>query len=306
MSLKRHFKKLSDENKGFIFGFVGIIIFSVTPIATKIALGANNNELSAEFITFGRSALAGVLSLTYLFFSKKRIPKIEYLLDFSIIALCITVVFPLTLSLGLIYSTSIHAGVILAFLPLATAILASFYFKQKASLGFWVCAFIGCILIVIYILIHGHEENKKLELSYSDILFCIAVIVAAIGYNFGAKLTKIMVSADVISWALVLALPVHFTLAIYYFPKTEINIISWLGFLYVAIFSQWIGFFAWYKGLNIGGAVRVSQIQLLMPFFTFAFSIYLLGETLDFLTIIFSIVIILLIYLSRKMVITKK
>jgi drug/metabolite transporter (DMT)-like permease len=215
-------------------------------------------------------------------------------------------VFPLSLSLGLIYSTSIHAGVILAFLPLATAILASFYFKQKASLGFWVCAFVGCILIVIYILIHGHEENKKLELSYSDILFCIAVIVAAIGYNFGAKLTKIMVSADVISWALVLALPVHFTLAIYYFPKNEINVISWLAFLYVAIFSQWIGFFAWYKGLDIGGAVRVSQVQLLMPFFTFAFSIYLLGETLDFLTIIFSIAIILLIYLSRKMVITKK
>jgi len=306
MSLKRYFRKLSDENKGFIFGFVGIIIFSITPTATKIALGANNNQLSAEFITFGRSALAGIFSLAYLFFSKKRIPKLKYLFNFSIIALCITVVFPLTLSLGLIYSTSIHAGVILAFLPLATAILASFYFKQKASLGFWVCAFIGCILIVIYILIHGHEENKKLELSYSDILFCIAVIVAAIGYNFGAKLTKIMVSADVISWALVLALPVHFTLAIYYFPKTEINIISWLGFLYVAIFSQWIGFFAWYKGLDIGGAVRVSQIQLLMPFFTFAFSIYLLGETLDFLTIVFSIVIILLIYLSRKMAITKK
>ena len=306
MSLNQYFEKLSGENKGFIFGFVGIIIFSITPVATKIALGADNNELSPEFITFGRSALAGILSLAYLFFSKKKIPKLKYLFNFSIIALCITVVFPLSLSLGLIYSTSIHAGVILAFLPLATAILASFYFKQKASLGFWVCAFIGCILIVIYILIHGHEENKKLELSYSDILFCIAVIVAAIGYNFGAKLTKIMVSADVISWALVLALPVHFTLAIYYFPKTEINVISWLAFLYVAIFSQWIGFFAWYKGLDIGGAVRVSQVQLLMPFFTFAFSIYLLGETLDFLTIIFSIAIILLIYLSRKMVITKK
>ena len=132
------------------------------------------------------------------------------------------------------------------------------------------------------------------------------MIVAAIGYNFGAKLTKIMVSADVISWALVLALPVHFTLAIYYFPKIEINIISWLAFLYVAIFSQWIGFFAWYKGLDLGGAVRVSQIQLLMPFFTFAFSIYILGETLDFLTIIFSVAIILLIYLSRKTAVSKK
>ena len=306
MSLKRYFKKLSDENKGFIYGFVGIIIFSITPTATKIALGLNNNELSPEFITFGRSAVAGILSFAYLFLSKRRIPKLKYLFDFSVIALCITVAFPLSLSLGLIYSTSIHAGVILAFLPLATAILASFYFKQKASLGFWVCAFIGCVLIVIYILIHSHDENKKLELSYSDILFCIAVIVAAIGYNFGAKLTKIMVSADVISWALVLALPVHFSLTIFYFPKTEINIISWLAFLYVAIFSQWIGFFAWYKGLDLGGAVRVSQIQLLMPFFTFAFSIYLLGETLDLLTIIFSIAIIILIYLSRKMVITKK
>ena len=306
MFLKGYFRKLSNENKGFIYGFVGIIIFSITPAATKIALGVNNNELSPEFITFGRSALAGVLSLAYLFFSRKKIPKLKYLFNFSIIAFCITVAFPLSLSLGLIYSTSIHAGVILAFLPLATAIFASFYFKQKASLGFWLCAFIGCILIIIYILIHSHDENKKIELSYSDILFCIAVIVAAIGYNFGAKLTKIMVSADVISYALVLALPFHFGLAIYYFPKNEINIISWLGFLYVAMFSQWIGFFAWYKGLDLGGAVRVSQIQLLMPFFTFAFSIYLLGETLDFLTIIFSVAIIFLIYLSRKMTITKK
>ncbi len=154
------------------------------------------SSIPPEFITFGRSALAGILSLLYLLFFRKKIPKLKYLFNFSIIALCITVVFPLSLSLGLIYSTSIHAGVILAFLPLATAILASFYFKQKASLGFWVCAFIGCILIVIYILIHGHEVNKKLELSYSDILFCVAVIVAAIGYNFGAKLTKIFLDED--------------------------------------------------------------------------------------------------------------
>ena len=99
MSLKRYFKKLSNENKGFIFGFIGIIIFSITPTATKIALGSNNNELSPEFITFGRSAVAGILSFTYLFLSKRRIPKLKYLFDFSVIALCITVVFPLSLSL---------------------------------------------------------------------------------------------------------------------------------------------------------------------------------------------------------------
>jgi drug/metabolite transporter (DMT)-like permease len=306
MPFNNFFLNLSNENKGFIYGFVGILIFSLTPVATKIALGSDNNELSAEFITFGRSAVAGFLALLYLFFFKKKIPQKSDLMNFSIIALCLTIGFPLSLSYGLIYSTSIHAGVILAFLPLATAIFASFYFKQRASIGFWLCALVGSIIIIIYILIHNQNINANFKISHYDILFCIAVIAAAVGYNFGAKLTKSMLSADVISWALVLALPFHFILAIYYFPKSEISIIAWLGFLYAALFSQWIGFFAWYKALDLGGAVRVSQIQLLMPFFTFAFSIYLLGETLDFLTIIFSIAIILLIYLSRKMVITKK
>jgi drug/metabolite transporter (DMT)-like permease len=94
--MKIFFSSLSNETKGFIFGLIGIIIFSITPVATKIALGANNSQLSPEFITFGRSALAGILSLLYLLFFRKKIPKLKYLFNFSIIALCITVVFPLT------------------------------------------------------------------------------------------------------------------------------------------------------------------------------------------------------------------
>ena len=306
MPFNRFFLNLGNENKGFIYGFVGILIFSLTPVATKIALGSDNNELSAEFITFGRSAVAGFLALLYLLFFKKKMPQKSDLINFSIIALCLTIGFPLSLSYGLIYSTSIHAGVILAFLPLATAIFASFYFKQRASIGFWLCALIGSIIIIIYILIHNQNINANFKISHYDILFCIAVIAAAIGYNFGAKLTKNMSSAEVISWALVLALPLHFTLAIYYFPKSEISIIAWFGFFYTALFSQWIGFFAWYKALDLGGAVRVSQIQLLMPFLTFAFSILFLGEILDSLAIVFSAIIIFLIYVSRRMAIVNK
>jgi len=306
MLFNNFFLNLSNENKGFIYGFVGILIFSLTPVATKIALGPSNNELSAEFITFGRSAVAGFLALLYLLFFKKKMPQKSDLINFSIIALCLTIGFPLSLSYGLIYSTSIHAGVILAFLPLATAIFASFYFKQRASIGFWLCALVGSIIIIIYILTHNQNVNANFKISHYDILFCIAVIAAAIGYNFGAKLTKSMLSADVISWALVLALPLHFILAIYYFPKSEISIIAWFGFFYTALFSQWIGFFAWYKALDLGGAVRVSQIQLLMPFLTFTFSILFLGEILDSLAIVFSAIIIFLIYVSRRMAIVNK
>lgn len=297
----KNYNKLTNENKGFIFGFVGILIFSLTPPATKIALGPDNNALTPEFITFGRSALAGIMSLIYLFFFKKKKPSVKYIFNISIVALSLSIGFPLFLSLGLIHSTSTHAAVILTLMPLMTAVFASFYFKQKASLGFWICAIIGCIVVIIYTLIHGKSNNQIIEFSYSDILFFISVIAGATGYVFGAKLTKIMGSVDVISWALALAMPFHLALAIYYFPIKEIPTISWIGFLYAALFSQWIGFFAWYKALDLGGAVRVSQIQLFMPFLTFFFSIILLGETLDFFTIFFSIITILLIYLSRKM-----
>lgn len=297
----KNYNKLTNENKGFIFGFVGILIFSLTPPATKIALGPDNNALTPEFITFGRSALAGIMSLIYLFFFKKKKPSVKYIFNILIVALSLSVGFPLFLSLGLIHSTSTHAAVILTLMPLMTAVFASFYFKQKASLGFWICAIIGCIVVIIYTLIHGQSNNQIIEFSYSDILFFISVIAGATGYVFGAKLTKIMGSVDVISWALALAMPFHLALAIYYFPIKEIPTISWIGFLYAALFSQWIGFFAWYKALDLGGAVRVSQIQLFMPFLTFFFSIILLGETLDFFTIFFSIITILLIYLSRKM-----
>lgn len=297
----KNYNKLTNENKGFIFGFVGILIFSLTPPATKIALGPDNNALTPEFITFGRSALAGIMSLMYLFFFKKKKPSVKFIFNILIVALSLSVGFPLFLSLGLIHSTSTHAAVILTLMPLMTAVFASFYFKQKASLGFWICAIIGCIVVIIYTLIHGQSDNQIIEFSYSDILFFISVIAGATGYVFGAKLTKIMGSVDVISWALALAMPFHLALAIYYFPIKEIPTISWIGFLYAALFSQWIGFFAWYKALDLGGAVRVSQIQLFMPFLTFFFSIILLGETLDFFTIFFSIITILLIYLSRKM-----
>ena len=297
----KNYNKLTNENKGFIFGFVGILIFSLTPPATKIALGPDNNALTPEFITFGRSALAGIMSLIYLFFFKKKKPSVKYIFNILIVALSLSVGFPLFLSLGLIHSTSTHAAVILTLMPLMTAVFASFYFKQKASLGFWICAIIGCIVVIIYTLIHGQSNNQIIEFSYSDILFFISVIAGATGYVFGAKLTKIMGSVDVISWALALAMPFHLALAVYYFPIKEIPTISWIGFLYAALFSQWIGFFAWYKALDLGGAVRVSQIQLFMPFLTFFFSIILLGETLDFFTIFFSIITILLIYISRKM-----
>ena len=44
---------------------------------------------------------------------------------------------------------------------------------------------------------------------------------------------------------------------------------------------MWLGFFAWYRGLALGGTVRVSQVQLLQPFLALLFAVPVLGERLE-------------------------
>jgi drug/metabolite transporter (DMT)-like permease len=76
---------------------------------------------------------------------------------------------------------------------------------------------------------------------------------------------------------------------------------SWWGFGYVAVFSMWIGFFAWYRGLALGGTVRVSQVQLVQPFLGMLFAVPLLGEKLDALTIGFALAVIAAVFIGRRM-----
>jgi drug/metabolite transporter (DMT)-like permease len=74
---------------------------------------------------------------------------------------------------------------------------------------------------------------------------------------------------------------------------------AWAGFAYVAIISQFLGFFAWYRGLALGGVARVSQLQLLQPFFTLVASAFLLGERLTPATILIALVVVVAVAVGR-------
>ena len=76
---------------------------------------------------------------------------------------------------------------------------------------------------------------------------------------------------------------------------------SWWAFAYVAVFSMWLGFFAWYRGLALGGAVRVSQVQLVQPFLSLLFAIPLLGEKIDAMTLGFGLAVIATVFVGKKM-----
>ena len=81
----------------------------------------------------------------------------------------------------------------------------------------------------------------------------------------------------------------------------QVRASAWGAFAYVSLVSMWIGFFAWYRALALGGTVRVSQVQLVQPFLSLLFAVPLLGEPLDAVTVVFALAVVATVFVGRRM-----
>ena len=98
-----------------------------------------------------------------------------------------------------------------------------------------------------------------------------------------------------------MALPITLPGALLTWPQHPITPAAWGGLVYVGLFSMWMGFFAWYRGLALGGALRVSQTQLLQPFIAILASIPLLGEAFDPVTLSFALAVVATVFLGKNL-----
>jgi drug/metabolite transporter (DMT)-like permease len=138
-------------------------------------------------------------------------------------------------------------------------------------------------------------------LTIADGLLLGAVLSAAMGYVAGAHLAAEMGAERVICWVLVLSLPLTLPASLLSWPSQPARRSAWLGFGYVTLSSMWLGFFAWYRGLAGGGAVRVSQVQLLQPFLALLFAVPVLGEPLEAAMVAFSLAVMATVLVGRRM-----
>lgn len=290
--------------KAYVLGILGVVIFAMTFPMTRLAVGTTlAPELSPWFSAFGRAAVAGLLSLAYLAFTSQlkaqSRPQQGDWLPLTITAAGVVFGFPLLTAWALRYVESIHAAVLIGFLPLATAALGAWMARQRPSIGFWICAIIGSALVAIYALIHN--QNSPLLFHPADGLLVLAVLCAAIGYAYGAVMSTRLGGQQVICWALVISLPITVPISLFLLPTATISVSAWLGFGYISVFSMWLGFFAWYRALALGGTVRISQIQLLQPLLSIAFAVPILGERIDLVTALFALAIIAIVFIGKKM-----
>jgi drug/metabolite transporter (DMT)-like permease len=288
---------MTDASRGLALGTLGVAIFAMTLPMTRLAVGdAADPQLTPAFVTAGRAGVAGLLSVLYLLALRAPRPPQRQVPALAVSALGTVVGFPLFLSLALRQVDAMHAAVITGVLPLATAVVAAMSLRQRPSAGFWGCAAGGCALVLAFAAWKGHGA-----LVPADGWLLLAVLSAAVGYVAGARVSTVMPAPQVICWVLVGSLPLTLPAMLWLWPQAPVRGAAWLGFGYAAVFSMWLGFFAWYRGLVLGGVVRVSQVQLLQPFLALLFAVPVLGERLDATTVLFSLAVIGVVFIGRRM-----
>jgi drug/metabolite transporter (DMT)-like permease len=121
------------------------------------------------------------------------------------------------------------------------------------------------------------------------------------GYVAGIKVSQIISPSEAICWVLIISLPLSLPLTIYYWPSHSVPPDVWMGLGYLGLFSMWLGFFAWYKGMILAGAIAASQVQLLQPFMALFLSFLVLGEPLTLITIVFAAALIATLLVSKRL-----
>ena len=294
--------KIKDETLGMWLGVLGVAFFAVTLPMTRLATGTQGApQLSPWFVTLGRAALAGGLSVMFLLATRSPRPQRVHWKPLGMAVLGNAVGYPLLLAYALRVVTASHAAVITALLPLVTAACAAWVLHQRARLGFWLCAIAGSALVVAFSLLRAGSHGGGFGFEWADVLLVGAVLAASLGYIYGAQVTPALGAERVICWVCVMALPVTLPGTLLLWPEQPVAASAWVGFVYVGVFSMWMGFFAWYRGLAMGGALRVSQTQLLQPFLSILAAVPLLGEPLDVVTLGFAAAVVATVVAGKKL-----
>jgi len=283
----------NKNTHGWLNGFIGVVLFSGSLPATRMAvLGLN-----PVFLTVARATIAGLLALAVLVYFKEKRPPREQIASLIIVAMGVVVGFPLLSALALQYVTSAHSIVFIGLLPLATAVFGVWRGGERPKPLFWIFAVAGSLVVIGYAVTQGLAASPT-----GDLLMLGAVVLCGLGYAEGGKLSKTLGGWQVISWALLLALPVMLPLSLWYMPASfeQVNAASWIGLAYVSLFSMFIGFIFWYKGLAQGGIASVGQLQLLQPFFGLALAAFLLHEQVSIGMLGITISVIACVAGSRK------
>ena len=284
---------MQSAGSGWGNGILGVIIFSGSLPATRVAVGG----FSALFLTSARAIIAALIGAAVLGLLRQARPGRKDLVSLAIVSIGVVVGFPLLTALALQHITSAHSIVFIGLLPLSTAIFAVLRGGERPRPLFWLFAILGSATVAGFAL-----SNDGSASIAGDLLMVAAIVLCGLGYAEGAALSRRIGGWQVISWALLLALPLMLPVALLTWPQawSAVSLPAWIGLAYVSVFSMFVGFIFWYRGLAIGGIARVGQLQQLQPFFGLALAGFLLHEPVAWSMIAATALVVVCVFFARR------
>ena len=285
----------SHRRFGLLLGFIGMCLFAGTLPATRLALAG----FDAFFLTVARAALAGSAGLVLLSVMRRRIPPRSLWPELFGAALCTVVGFPLLAALAMVTVPAAHGGVVLGIIPLATAAAAAVFAHERPSIGFWLASATGAILVLTFML----RRNGGGSVSAGDLFLLGTVACGALGYTLSGRLAAVMPGWEVISWQVVVFLPISALATFLMWPPdiASAPVSAWAGLGYVGFVSQYLAFFVFNAAMAIGGIARIGQVMLLQPFVIVALASPVNGEPIDIETIVFATAVVAVVLVGQRM-----
>ena len=280
-------------SSGWLNGMLGVVIFSGSLPATRLAL----RDFDPLFLTVARASFAGLLALAIVMLRRERWPQGAQWRSLVVVAIGVVVGFPLLTALALQHVTSAHSIVFIGLLPLATALFGVLRAGERPRAAFWVFSLIGSALVAGFALREGVSAAPM-----GDALMLLAIALCGLGYAEGGRLARTLGGWQVISWALVLSLPLMLLASLWWWPArlSAVSMPGWLSLAYVALFSMFLGFVFWYRGLAQGGIAAVGQLQLLQPLLGLVLAAALLHEQVSAAMLIVTLAVVLCVAGAKK------
>jgi drug/metabolite transporter (DMT)-like permease len=272
------------ELEGLALASLGVVLFSFSLPATRLAVA----DLDPFFVAFGRAAVAAALSVVALRLLKAPLPRgAAQWRSLAIISFGVVIGFPLFTALALQDVDSSHGAVVIALLPAWTAVFAVLRAGERPSLGFWLAAGGGLVVVVAFVAAQGVGG-----IGTADLELLGATVICSLAYAEGGALSRTLGGPQTICWALVLSAPITIAVTLFFLPGGGVGTDAWLGFAYVSLFSMFLGFFAWYAGLALGGVAKAGQTQLFQTPLTLALAALVLGEHITALAIVCTLLVL--------------
>ena len=291
---------ISREKLGIALGFIGVCLFAGTLPATRLAV----TGFDPLFLTVARAAIAGVAGLVVLLVTRRRVPPSSLWPSLLGAGICTVLLFPLFVALAMMTLPATHGGIVLGIMPLATAAAAAIFAHERPSLGFWLASVAGSIIVLAYV----YRQSGGAGFSTGDLFLLATVVAGAIGYTLSGRLSALMPGWEVISWQVVLFLPLAAIATVLLWPAdiAHVPLAAWAGLAYVGLVSQYTAFFVFNAAMAMGGVAHIGQMLLLQPFVIVVLAYPVNHEPIRLETVLFAAAVVAVVLIGQRMRVRRK